>query len=102
MNRVPMLFTSYEKFLEYTETIEKQYDRYKSEIYYLMRFGYTLQECQKERFMLIRTEIDWDNSIFVWDWDWYEGQQFIELYDVVSDLDIIKMIGEKYNDILCI
>lgn len=95
----PKLFTSYDEFNEYTKYIEKDWDKYETKIFYIMRFGYTLKECKECKWYIIETEIDYDSSCFIWDWDWYEGEQYIELLTVATDEDIKNMlIKNKLGD----
>lgn len=99
MKRDPMLFQSYDEFIEYTNYIEKDWDKYETKIFYIMRFGYTLKECKECKWYLIESEMDWDSNQFIWEWDWYEGEQFIELLTVVTDLQIKQMIIDKIESI---
>lgn len=93
----PMLFQSYDEFIEFTNYLEKDWDKYETKIFYIMRFGYTLNECKNCQWYMIETEIDWDTNQFVWEWDWNEGEQFIEVLAVFTDSQIKQLIIEEMD-----
>lgn len=93
--KTPMLFQSYDEFIEYTNYIENERDKYETKIFYIMRFGYTLNECKNCMWYMIETELDYDTNQCIWEWDWNEGEQFIEVLAVFSDIQIKRLIIEE-------
>lgn len=61
----------------------------------VMRYGYTEKECLNENYSIEILEYDGDNDIMCWLNDWFEGQQFIDVYDIYSDDVLTKILTES-------
>ena len=91
-----MIFQSSEAFEKYVR--ERMYEGDTcSTLYIIMRTGYSFQDMLQDSFCIEAVEpyFDHDNSNkdgLCWFNDWYEGQQFIELYDIIPEDKLLELL----------
>ena len=67
------------------------------DIYVIFKYAYTEKELEKERYELRRLDLECfgANDIHVWDTDWDEGQEFIDLHAIYTEDDLLNLILAK-------
>lgn len=84
---------------EYLEEVEKKHQI--ESIYFLFSYGYTEKEAKESKASLELIEYDccnFDEPTWVWLNDWDEGQEFVCLYGVYKESDIIKILLEHRDN----
>ena len=90
-----MLFTSSKEFEEYVDEFIEKSDVYGSNYYIVMKAAYTEEEIRDMPYSLELLEFEGDYEGYVWQNDWYEGQEFIDLYCILTDDDILNLLEER-------
>lgn len=88
-----MIFQSYEAFKKYVR--EKFYEGDTcSKLYLIMRTGYSFQDLLQDSFCIESVDpyVDIDGVKICWNNDWYEGQQYIELYDIIPEDKLLELL----------
>lgn len=67
------------------------------DIYVIFKYAYTEKELEKERYELRRLDLECfgDNYVHVWDTDWDEGQEFIDIYGIYPEDELLGIILSK-------
>lgn len=77
---------------EMIEAFDKKHQS-DSHIYVVMRWGYTEEEMLAKPFQVELLLYD-DNSFErLWETDWWEGEDCIEVWCILTDDDIIRRVG---------
>lgn len=86
MNKI---FTRKEEFNEYLDDFIIDLP-VRCVLYVIMRTGYTKKELLNSNYSLERLEYNSYYDEFRWDSDWFEGQNFIEVYKIITEKDILS------------
>ncbi len=82
---------------EYLKEVEKHQIE---SVYFLFSCGYTEIEAKESKASLELIEYnfyDYNEPTWAWLNDWDEGQEFVCLYGVYKESDIIKMLLDHHN-----
>ena len=90
-----MLFTNRKEFEEYVDKFIEKDNVYGSNYYIIMKAAYTEEEIRDMPYSLELLEFEGDYEGYVWQNDWYEGQEFIDLYCILTDYDILNLLEER-------
>lgn len=95
-----MIFNSKEKFDEYAH--EKVYEHCE-QTYFIMRTGYSMVELLNDAFSIEVAEPYYESraedDTILWFNDWYEGQNFIEVYDYYNESELLhKLQHTQHKD----
>lgn len=86
-------FTNDIEVERYIDEFVSQQPYIPARIYVVMRCGYTEHELNNETYTV--ELLQYENDVFVWDNDWYEGQKYIEIYRILTDDDILSAFAGK-------
>lgn len=86
-----MIFSSYEDFTAYAR---KRVIEEGSMIFFMMKTGYSMKDLLDQKAYTIEIAQPYyeDGEGMLWFNDWYEGQQYIEVYDAISEDELIRMM----------
>lgn len=95
-----MIFNSKEAFDTYAH--EKVYDKCEM-TYFIMRTGYSMIELLNDAYSIEVAAPYFDSTpnkdTIMWFDDWYEGQNFIEVYDYYSESELLhKLQHTQHKD----
>ena len=64
-----------------------------SNLFVVLRQGYTEKEMLESSYEL--QVLEWYNNCtnLIWEKDWWEGEQYIDLFGIYTDEDLLKFIG---------
>lgn len=68
------------------------------DFFVVLRQGYTEKEMLESPYQL--QVLEW-GEIFpnlIWETDWWEGEQYIDLFGIYTDEDFLKLIGAKRGE----
>lgn len=88
-----MIFQSSEAFEKYVR--DKMYEGDTcSTLYLIMRTGYSFQDLLQDSYCIEAVDpyFENDEDALCWHNDWYEGQQFIELYDIIPEDKMLELL----------
>lgn len=84
-------FTNKEEVDNYIDEFVSQQPYIPARIYVVMRCGYTEHELINETYTV--ELLQYYDDEYVWDNDWYEGENYIEIYRILTDDDILLVFG---------
>lgn len=87
-----------ESFYENLEMHEAKY--FGRDIYVVFGCGYTIEEARKAPLQLELLEFEFESGQYVWLNDWDEGHKYINLFAVLSDDLVLKIIIEKGAEVI--
>ena len=82
-----MIFNNYEAFCD---RINKITEDECENMYFIMRSGYSMKDILESSYSLELLEFEGDD--FAWLQDWYEGQNFIEIYDYYRESEVLHKL----------
>lgn len=62
------------------------------EIYVVFKAAYREIDLSSENYMIVRLEFEDDFASYVWNWDWDEGQEYIDFFGIYTESDILSLI----------
>ena len=95
-----MIFSSKEKFDKWVH--EKVYEKCE-QLYIIMHTGYSMKEMLNDAYSIEVCEPYFESSAaedtVMWFDDWYEGQQYIEVYDWYTESELLfKLRHLSHNE----
>lgn len=82
-----MIYNNFDSFSEY---INKICDDVCEDLYIIMRSGYSMKDILESGYSLEPMQFEGDEH--AWLHDWYEGQNYIEIYDYYKESEILHKL----------
>jgi len=64
-----------------------------SDFFVVIRQGYTEKEMLESPYELEVLEWRGDGLNLIWETDWWEGEEYIDLFGIYTDEDFLKLVG---------
>lgn len=66
-----------------------------TDYFVVLRQGYTEKDMLESPYEL--QVLEWQDECcnLVWEYDWWEGEEYIDLFGIYTDEDFLKLIGAK-------
>ena len=87
----------YDKLNKMTQGFAKRHT-WASDFFVVVRQGHTEKEMLEFPYKL--EVLEWrDNCIdLIWETDWWEGEEYIDLFGIYTDEDFLKLVGAKGDE----
>lgn len=82
-----MIFNNYESFCD---RVNKICEDECEDLYIIMRSGYSMKDILDSDYNI--ELLQYDSGEHVWLHDWYEGQNFIEIYDYYRESEVLHKL----------
>lgn len=69
------------------------------EIYVVFKTAYREIDLSTEQYMIVRLEFEDDFASYAWHWDWDEGQEYIDLFGIYTESDILNLILARHEEV---
>lgn len=64
-----------------------------SDFFVVLKQGYTEKEMLESPYKLEVLEWRGDGLNLIWETDWWEGEEYIDLFGIYTDEDFLKLVG---------
>ena len=85
---------TYDKLNKMTQGFAKRHT-WASDFFVVVRQGHTEKEMLDSSYELEVLEWSDDFPNLIWENDWWEGEEYIDLFGIYTDEDFLKLIGAK-------
>lgn len=89
-----MIYKNYEEFTDAVRSKMYDDDVCCSTLYIIMRCGYSVKELLEESFCIEAVSPHLSDGL-MWFNDWYEGQQYIELYAAFTEEELLQILTHQ-------
>ena len=83
---------TYDKLNKMTQGFAKRHT-WASDFFVVVRFGHTEKEMLESPYKLEVLEWQCNCIDLIWETDWWEGEEYIDLFGIYTDEDFLKLVG---------
>lgn len=84
------MFYRYDEFHNYLDIYISNMKYRPCSIFVIMRDGYTKNGLNASKYRIEQLDYDLEYDDYVWKYNWFNGQSYIEIYNIITDDDILS------------